>query len=29
MVVIQIHIGKNIVKGVSFNGGFGVNIIIG
>jgi len=29
MVVIQIHIGKNIVKGVFFNGGFGVNIIIG
>jgi hypothetical protein len=29
MVVIQIHIGKNIVKGVLLNGGFGINIIIG
>jgi hypothetical protein len=28
MVVIQIHIGKTIVKDVLLDGGFGVNIII-
>jgi hypothetical protein len=27
MVIIQVHIGKNIVEDVLLDGGFGINII--